>query len=150
MTLAYNTFVNPTTRMTFGDSAGIPGDLRVIDNIFSETRFQGASGSYAPTNNLLYQTTGGTLGSCPTCITADPLLSGYEIQSGSPAINAASASFTVAEDLEGTIRPQGSGYDIGAYEVTTIPAVPASSPRTIGLLCVLLAAAGIAAMRRRA
>jgi VCBS repeat-containing protein len=38
----------------------------------------------------------------------------YHLQSGSPAIDAGLPA--VLKDIEGTSRPQGSGYDIGAYE----------------------------------
>ena len=38
------------------------------------------------------------------------------LQSGSPAINAAVAANSPATDQRGVSRPQGAGYDIGAYE----------------------------------
>jgi hypothetical protein len=117
VTLGHNTFSNPGNALTFGDSAGRPGFLRVINNIFSRTAFRGTSGSYNPANNLRFQTTGNTLGSCSTCVNVDPLLSGYEIGVGSSAEDAASTAFTVPTDIEGTLRPQGVAADIGAYEV---------------------------------
>ncbi len=54
-------------------------------------------------------------------ISADPLfvaaLSGdYHLQSGSPCIDAGTSQYAPTTDFEGTTRPQGSGYDIGAYE----------------------------------
>ncbi|HPO11963.1 MAG TPA: right-handed parallel beta-helix repeat-containing protein [Candidatus Hydrogenedentes bacterium] len=42
--------------------------------------------------------------------------SDFHVQSGSPAIDNGSAAGAPADDIEGTARPQGSGYDIGAYE----------------------------------
>jgi hypothetical protein len=47
----------------------------------------------------------------------DPTADDYHIQSGSPAIDSG-LNVGVTTDLEGTPRPQGSGYDIGAYEFT--------------------------------
>ena len=40
----------------------------------------------------------------------------YHLQTGSLAIDAGIALTDVAEDLDGVPRPQGHGYDIGAYE----------------------------------
>ena len=40
----------------------------------------------------------------------------YHLQSGSPAINAASSSYPYDHDIFGNSRPLGSGYDMGAHE----------------------------------
>jgi chitodextrinase len=61
----------------------------------------------------------------------DPIKRNYHLQSSSPAIDAGSSMSTPSYDLEGNGRPQGSGYDIGAYEYettltdTTPPSTPA-------------------------
>jgi len=47
----------------------------------------------------------------------DPTADDYHIQPGSPAIDSG-MNVGVTTDLEGTPRPQGRGYDIGAYEFT--------------------------------
>ena len=54
-------------------------------------------------------------------ITADPLLvdpalGDFRLQAGSPAIDAGSTNPDVTDDYVGTSRPQGAGYDLGAYE----------------------------------
>ncbi|MDD5674300.1 MAG: choice-of-anchor Q domain-containing protein [Chitinivibrionales bacterium] len=41
----------------------------------------------------------------------------YALKSGSPAIDAGIATGAPAKDVIGHARPQGSGYDIGAYEM---------------------------------
>jgi hypothetical protein len=83
----------------------------------------GASFVSTPTNNLLYSAgTTYSSGTFPNdVLNVDPLFvnlagSNYAIQSGSPAKDAA-LNVGVAIDLIGTARPQGAGYDIGAYEV---------------------------------
>lgn len=40
----------------------------------------------------------------------------YHLQSGSPAIDAGASIASVSTDKNGVSRPQGSGWDIGAYE----------------------------------
>jgi hypothetical protein len=44
----------------------------------------------------------------------------YHLQSTSPAIDKAYAN-GIASDFDGTSRPQGAGYDIGAYEYVSAP-----------------------------
>lgn len=129
MTLGYNTFFGSGNGLTFGDSTGVPNALVVTNNIFSGTIFRGTSAwGNERSFNLLFGTSGSTLGSCPTCITGqDPLLTnGYELQSSSPAIDAA-GPFTVAADIEGTARPQGAGSDIGAFEFVGAPPAPTAT-----------------------
>jgi hypothetical protein len=51
----------------------------------------------------------------------DPQLSGiaigdFHLNASSPAINSASSSPMPSKDLDGVNRPQGGGYDLGAYE----------------------------------
>ena len=57
--------------------------------------------------------------------------SDFHLQAGSPAINAGVAIGSVTNDYDGNARPQGTGYDIGAYEYggTVQPtSVPTSTP----------------------
>lgn len=69
-------------------------------------------------------------------ITGDPQfvntgVGDYHLVSSSPAINKGASLLEVSKDIEGNARPQGSAYDIGAYEYvgapppdTTPPAAP--------------------------
>lgn len=46
----------------------------------------------------------------------DPGSGDFHLQQGSPAINVGVVLSEVLQDLEGNARPQGSGFDLGAYE----------------------------------
>ena len=79
-------------------------------------------GSVEGSHNILYSTDESIdpLDFPNDLVNADPLfvapaLDGYHIRAGSPAIDAG-LNVGVSTDLEGTRRPQGSGYDLGAYE----------------------------------
>lgn len=51
-----------------------------------------------------------------TSIVANPATGDYHLVAGSPAIEAGTASGAPGNDIEGILRPQGAGFDIGAYE----------------------------------
>ena len=87
------------------------------------------------TNNIAYLNTVGQIGStvghtASNNLTTDPLFvnaatADFHLQSGSSAINAGiSTSPTVTTDFDGTARPQGANYDIGAFEFSGTPLVP--------------------------
>ena len=48
----------------------------------------------------------------------------YQLAAGSPAIDAGAAIADVAVDRQGTTRPQGKAYDIGAYERVSSDSAP--------------------------
>ena len=67
--------------------------------------------------NLFWNTSDPTAGS--NAIQQDPLLtSDYHVYVGSPAVDVGPTIPWLAVDLEGNPRPQGSEYEIGAYEGT--------------------------------
>lgn len=51
----------------------------------------------------------------------DPTAGDYHLLATSPAIDVGSAVGAPLIDIEGTVRPQGSGVDLGAYEYATAP-----------------------------
>ncbi|MDD5674298.1 MAG: choice-of-anchor Q domain-containing protein, partial [Chitinivibrionales bacterium] len=93
-------------------------------------------------NNLIY---GNTNWNTPALYTNEPVVgmvnadprfvnyksdgSGdYHLQSISPAKDAGTSNFASATDYEGISRPQGAGYDIGAYEYVAPTAVAPDLP----------------------
>ena len=72
------------------------------------------------TNNLYFGNGSGPSQTTEN-VNADPKLvnpsaSNFHLQSGSPAIDKGVVSSGLSKDASGVVRPQGKGYDIGAYE----------------------------------
>ena len=101
-----------------------------------ETLYNGTHNLY--TNNLVYNNNGndwalGVTPNHPNTIAADPQFvnynpfdtGDYHLKSTSPAIDKGTSSNAPATDLDGTARPQGAGYDIGAYEYKNSAPPPA-------------------------
>lgn len=128
-TVTNNTFVN-----TAGPAISIAADAHsgsyIQNNIVSDsngtTLFYGAASGITFRNNLW---NGGSAGAAAGAgdVNADPkftigsgmIASNYALQDISPAIDAAIAQNAPLSDYAGTSRPQGFGYDIGAYEYTS-------------------------------
>jgi parallel beta-helix repeat protein len=67
-------------------------------------------------------------------MSSDPLYASYELQAGSPCIDAipsSGAGDTATEDIEGNPRPQGDGHDMGCYENPVI--IPQTIPIPPGI-----------------
>jgi hypothetical protein len=145
MTAVNNTIVASHGGIVLGSgNPDNPSDYNFISNniIYSNTSNGGgygileccASGEVGPhqtyTNNLLYANTPSNLslaysGDSPVNeVMASPLFvnytgnqaGDYQLQAGSPAINAGTSINAPNHDILGVLRPQGSAYDIGAYE----------------------------------
>ncbi len=73
-------------------------------------------------------------------ISADPLFVNvsdynYHLQSTSPAINFGTTISSITKDYDGNGRPQGSAYDIGAYEFVEISdTTPPAPPSGVAIL----------------
>ena len=52
----------------------------------------------------------------PAELFINPTANNYQLASGSPAIDKGTTLTAVPVDILGVKRPQGAGYDIGAYE----------------------------------
>ena len=97
----YNNTVynNPTGIATSGST------IHVINNISYPNALQ-IKGSGTVSNNLV--------GTNPKFVNASA--NDFHLQSSSPAINAGAPVTKVITDFDGIMRPQGTAYDIGAYE----------------------------------
>ena len=74
-----------------------------------------ASATVSADHNLFWNAANPIIGS--NAILEDPLLTAdYHLRVGSPAIDAGLTVDWLTVDLEGNSRPQGSKYDIGAFE----------------------------------
>ena len=151
-TLVNNVFYhNSQYQASIGTPAQYQTDCVVRNNIFVvENSGSGlllyddyASGGVAIDHNLFYSESGtypsntkyGT-----DYIRSNPLLinpvSDFSIASNSPARDSGSSALAPAFDFVGTARPQGSGYDMGAYEyysgapTTTTTTIPGTTTTT--------------------
>jgi parallel beta-helix repeat protein len=63
----------------------------------------------------------------------NPAANDFHLRGGSPAIDAGIALAEVTNDFDGVPRPQGPGYDIGAFEYTTIGTTSTPEPSSTPL-----------------
>jgi len=82
--------------------------------VISYTLIQDSGGSGAGWDSSLGSDGGGNIDADPFFV--DPLNNDLHLGAGSPAIDAGDDSNCPATDLDGILRPQGAGCDMGAYE----------------------------------
>ena len=100
-----------------------------VNNIFYEisTSYWGDEGGEVTGDyNIIYNSRAPDAPGANDLVDVDPLFvdpqgDGFYLQPGSPAIDAGDALAQVTADLNGTPRPQGGGWDIGAYEYIQDP-----------------------------
>jgi hypothetical protein len=93
-------FPNEDTVSNMGTALTVDHNLFYSLNNYYDNNYNIWGTSYQKTNPLF----------------TNPGGNNYTLQSLSPAINAGSATSISSTDYIGTARPQGAGYDIGAYE----------------------------------
>jgi hypothetical protein len=80
--------------------------------------------------NLFYNNSDPVVGA--NALVQDPLLTPeFKPMENSPVVDAGITIDTVTKDLEGTLRPQGNGYDIGCYEYLPPPIPLISLDKTL-------------------
>lgn len=133
-------------RVGGGTSANSPTNTQIYNNVFYGNAHRGIaidSGSVGTIirNNISFgnnQTAIANFSSTTTLshnLTTNPLFVNpstfdFHLQSGSPAINAGTTIATFNTDFDGVLRPQGSAWDIGAYEFTGSNPPPPPPPDT--------------------
>jgi hypothetical protein len=109
----------------FQNTSPLNQDVVIRNNIFSQNSvpvqlLSGYEAQFTLDHNL-FDGSGATYGTDP--VVGDPLFvnpaaADFQLQSGSPAIDAGASSNAPGDDFAGVSRPRGAGYDIGAYEFT--------------------------------
>ena len=100
--------------------------------IYNDQDENGVASPVSLLNNDFDQSSTGTTIVIPFAIDSsnlnnqDPLFVGastgdYHLAKGSPCIDSGTSTSAPATDIAGTLRPQGRGYDMGAYEYVGIP-----------------------------
>jgi len=110
-TVANNTIYNPgyvageNDKKTWVSVSGGTGNT-VINNLMHSSA-SGSNQQVTPTNYTQY------------FVNTNPSNLDLHLKAGSPAIDAGTSSGAPSVDFDGVSRPQGSGYDVGAYEYVT-------------------------------
>ena len=112
------------------------GTVSVINNLLFNNNTGGAqnsfSGAVSSSNNAYSGSWSGTCTACVPGITAadlvDPVNSDFHLSAASKAKDAGMTLSSFNDDIEGTLRPQGLAWDIGAYELKIAGAVALASP----------------------
>lgn len=115
-TINYNLYV--TTGSFAGNQWGVenPGSGDITRENF--TAWQALSGN--PDANSLV--------SLPVDTFTSPTTDDYTLAGTSPALDAGTSSHAPSVDIIGTVRPQGTGYDIGCYESLNLPRIISNNP----------------------
>jgi hypothetical protein len=88
------------------------------------------TGTITADTNLFHNNSDPVVGT--NALVRDPLLTaGFKPMGNSPVVDAGKTINTVTNDLEGTSRPQGNGYDIGCYEYLSTPEPIISTDKTL-------------------
>lgn len=147
VTVLFNTIFQGVGGIVVGASVGYIDDYtNVSNNIFVdhqtwgilENGYAGDHNTYS--NNVIYDnptnlslqsghSATGTVSAAESTLFVNWQSNGsgnYHLKAGSPAIDAANPSYPVSTDFDGVSRPQGAGYDIGAYEYVLRPSPPTS------------------------
>jgi hypothetical protein len=138
--LIYNNLIYQNLGDGMYNIFGSPTNSKIMNNTVwnnaGDGIYNGGSGTLIA-NNIVYQN-GGTqivAGSATlqTNLSTNPnflnaAVGDLRLQVGSPAINVGTTRAEVTVDMVGVSRPQGSAYDIGAYEFSIVDAIPPLPP----------------------
>ncbi|MBI1818602.1 MAG: right-handed parallel beta-helix repeat-containing protein [Deltaproteobacteria bacterium] len=101
---------------------GLQSDYNVVVNVFSDDStfysFAAWQGFGFDAHSFI---------AAPAAVFVNAAADDYHLASGSPAIDAGTPVDVLPNDLDGGVRPQGLGFDIGAYEADGAPGTPVPS-----------------------
>jgi hypothetical protein len=117
----------------------VTGSTSVINNILVANNGGGAqtsfSGTVTSTNNAHSNSFGGSCTNCVSGLSASTFTNAtannFHLVASSAAIDGGTALTTFSTDKDGTVRPQGTAWDMGAFEYVTTGSdtTPPSPPR---------------------
>ena len=97
-------------------------------NLFTGSETLNFSYSYSDFFNNGFAMPAGTGNTSNNPLFVDEAGGDYHLQAVSPCIDAGTSNNAPSEDIDGTARPQGAGFDMGAYEFQSALAVEYLSP----------------------
>ncbi len=133
------TFVDNTAEAEAGAIYQYLGTTNIRNSIFWGNYAPFMEGVYSRSATLEFTYSCGQVSLSQTGnISSDPMLdSTLHLQPNSPCIDRGTANGAPSTDLDGISRPQGNGYDMGAFEspftatTTTIPTTTTTIPPTL-------------------
>ena len=131
-----NTFYNNLIGLGWDDTAAnyqvncvVRNNIVVSTTTYSLIHYDYyAQGGVTIDHNLFYDAAGYNTQYGTNYVIGNPLLTNpttdFSIPSNSPAVDAGSSANAPGTDYVGTVRPQNTGYDIGAYEYKNVSGTP--------------------------
>jgi hypothetical protein len=128
ITIRNNIFYKPTNYAVVYCGAAFSGTNSFDHNIaYGVSAFSGGDECGGATGTNTISMSANNMAD-PKLVNASTAPYDFHLVSGSPAIDAGTAVSSVNDDFDGDQRPQGSGYDIGAFEYMQSTATPAPAP----------------------
>ena len=102
--------------------------VKDVDNLVTGSEPLSFEYTYSDFNNNGFTIPAGTGNISDNPLFVNEAGGDFHLQAGSPCIDIGTSNNAPTQDFEGTARPQGAGFDLGAYEYQTPLAVEFLSP----------------------
>ena len=118
--IAYNIIYNMADTGIYEDPGSAYGTNQYVGNLINDVPNGSPPGSG---NGMVRGTLVGTITGAPTFVNYTGDATGdYHLSASSPAVNAGTSIGAPSSDFSGGARPQGSAWDIGAYQYSALSA----------------------------